>query len=70
MTSLALLYAILAHRPPPFVVLDEVDAALDEANSRKSLRILKELSQKVQCIVISHMSQYQTHHHVSSMNSS
>jgi chromosome segregation protein len=54
LTSLALLYAILAYRPPPFIVLDETDAALDETNSRKTLEILKNLSKDVQCILISH----------------
>ena len=54
LTSLALLLAILKVQQPPFIVLDEVDAALDEANSRKFVVALKELSKTTQCIVITH----------------
>ena len=34
LTSLALLFAIISHNPPPFAILDEVEAALDEANPK------------------------------------
>ncbi|HLD21546.1 MAG TPA: AAA family ATPase, partial [Patescibacteria group bacterium] len=54
LVSIALLCAIIAHNPSPFVVLDEVEAALDEENSEKLVAILKELSQKTQIIVITH----------------
>ncbi|MDZ7798902.1 MAG: chromosome segregation SMC family protein [Patescibacteria group bacterium] len=54
LSSIALVCAILANNPSPFVVLDEVDAALDEANSLKFSSILEELSQKSQFIVITH----------------
>ncbi|TXH01738.1 MAG: hypothetical protein E6P95_01290 [Candidatus Moraniibacteriota bacterium] len=54
LTSLALLFAIIAHNPPPFAVLDEVEAALDEANSRRFSRMLNELSQHTQFIAITH----------------
>lgn len=54
LTSLALLLAILEVQQPPFLVLDEVDAALDEANSYRFASILKEKSGATQCIVISH----------------
>ncbi len=54
LTSLALLFAIIAHNPPPFAILDEVEAALDEANSRRFSKILGELSQKTQFIAITH----------------
>lgn len=54
LTSLALLFAIIAHNPPPFAVLDEVEAALDEANSRRFGRILQELSGNTQFIAITH----------------
>ena len=54
MTSIALLSAILALNPPPFVVLDEVDAALDESNSARFASILQELSNRTQFIVITH----------------
>ena len=54
LTSLALLFAIIAHNPPPFAVLDEVEAALDEANSRRFSRIIQELSNNTQFIIITH----------------
>ena len=54
MTSLALLFAILSVNPAPFVVLDEVDAALDEANTKKFLKIINELSHSTQFIFITH----------------
>jgi len=54
LTSQALLFAIIANNPPPFAVLDEVEAALDEANSRRLGRILTELSHQTQFILITH----------------
>ena len=54
LTSIALLSAILATFPSPFVVLDEVDAALDEANSIRFAKILGTLSSKTQFITITH----------------
>lgn len=54
LTSLALLFAVISHNPPPFSVLDEVEAALDEANSKRFGRILSELSQNTQFVIISH----------------
>ena len=54
MTSVALLCAIMASNPSPFVVLDEVDAALDEANSIRYADILEKLAEKTQFIVITH----------------
>jgi chromosome segregation protein len=54
MTSLALICAIIESNPAPFVVMDEVDAALDEANSEKFGAILQELSYKTQFVVITH----------------
>ena len=54
LTSIALLFAIISFNPPPFAVLDEVEAALDEANSRRFGRILQELSGETQFIAISH----------------
>jgi len=54
LTSLALLFAIISHNPPPFSILDEVEAALDEANSKRFSRILTELSKDTQFVIISH----------------
>jgi len=54
LTSLALLFAIISHNPPPFAVLDEVEAALDEANSKRFGRIIQELSGDTQFVIITH----------------
>jgi chromosome segregation protein len=54
LTSIALLFAMAVVNPPPFIVLDETDAALDEANSRKYGDALKELAKKSQLILITH----------------
>lgn len=54
LTAIALICAIISANPSPFVVLDEVDAALDEANSERLARILDDLSNKTQFIVITH----------------
>ncbi len=54
LTAVALIFAILEVSPPPFCVLDEVDAMLDEANVRRFRRALEALSQKTQFIIITH----------------
>jgi chromosome segregation protein len=54
LTSIALICAIMATNPSPFVVLDEVDAALDESNSRKYADILNTLADRTQFVVITH----------------
>lgn len=54
LTSIALLFAMSQVNPPPFLVLDETDAALDEANSRKYGDMLEKLSHKSQLIVVTH----------------
>ncbi len=54
LTSIALLFAISQVNPPPFLVLDETDAALDEANSRKYGDMLENLSRYSQLIVVTH----------------
>lgn len=54
LVSIALLFAITATNPPPFLVMDETDAALDEANSQKYAAILQELAKKTQLILITH----------------
>lgn len=54
LTSIALLFAIAQVNPPPFMVLDETDAALDEANSRKYGDMIENLSKLSQLLVITH----------------
>ncbi len=54
LTAIALICAIISANPSPFVVLDEVDAALDEANSERLVKILDDLSNKTQFIIITH----------------
>lgn len=54
LTSIALLFAMSFVNPPPFLVLDETDAALDEANSQRYGAMLRNLSNKTQLIVITH----------------
>jgi len=54
LTAIALLFAILNTRPVPFVILDEVEAALDEANVQRYSDYLKKLSSDTQFIVITH----------------
>jgi len=54
LASIALICAVIANNPSPFVILDEVDAALDEANSQRFSGIISELSHKTQFIVITH----------------
>lgn len=54
LTAVALLFAMLEVRPVPFCVLDEVDAALDEANIGRFTEALRELAAATQFIVITH----------------
>ena len=54
LTAIALLFALLEVRPAPFCVLDEVDAALDEANVGRFVGALKDLAQRTQFVVITH----------------
>ena len=54
LTTIALLIALLDAYPSPFVVLDEVDAALDESNSIRFAKILGTLSDRTQFITITH----------------
>ncbi len=54
LTSIALLFAVSQVNPPPFIILDETDAALDEANSRKYGDMIANLSKYSQLILITH----------------
>ncbi|MBI2100819.1 MAG: AAA family ATPase [Candidatus Vogelbacteria bacterium] len=54
LTSIALLFALSRVHPPPFMILDETDAALDEANSRKYGDMVEALAKETQLILITH----------------
>ncbi len=54
LTSVALLFALLSVNPAPICVLDEVDAALDEANVDRFVDTLRELCERSQFIIVSH----------------
>ncbi|MCG8586324.1 MAG: AAA family ATPase, partial [Pirellulales bacterium] len=54
LTCIALLLAIFRSRPSPFCVLDEVDAALDEANIGRFIDVLNEFTSWTQFIVVTH----------------
>lgn len=54
LTSIALIFAMSSVNPPPFLVLDETDAALDEANSRRYGEMITALSEKSQLALITH----------------
>lgn len=54
LTSIALLFALSQVNPPPFLVLDETDAALDEANSQKYGDMIENLAKQTQLMVVTH----------------
>jgi chromosome segregation protein len=54
LTAVALLVAIFKARPSPFYVMDEVEAALDDANLGRLLEIFRELREDSQLIVVTH----------------
>lgn len=54
LVSIAALFALISISPPPFLVLDEIDAALDENNSRRFASLIKEFSNKTQFIIVTH----------------
>ena len=54
MTAVALVFALLKASPTPFCVMDEVDAALDEANISRLRELLEELSEDTQFVLITH----------------
>ena len=54
LSAIALLFAILKMKPTPFCILDEIEAALDDANVYRYAEFLKEFSENIQFIVITH----------------
>ena len=54
LTSIALIFAMSSVNPPPFLMLDETDAALDESNSRRYGDMVEALSKKSQLAIITH----------------
>src|SRR5258705_2517007 len=54
MVAVALLFAIYMVRPSPFCILDEVDAAMDEGNINRFVRVLDRFVQQSQFIIITH----------------
>ena len=61
LVSIALLFAMSAITPPPFMVLDETDAPLDESNARKYGAMLKRLSEHSKLLVITHNRETMNH---------
>jgi len=57
LTAMALIFASFLIRPTPFCVLDEIDAPLDEENTLRFTRVLRELASRTQFIVITHCKQ-------------
>ena len=54
LTALALLCATLEVKPTPFCVLDEIDASLDETNTRRFMQVISRLAEQTQFIIITH----------------
>lgn len=54
LVSIAALFALISVSPPPFLVLDEVDAALDEKNTKRFADVVKDFSQKTQFLLVTH----------------
>jgi len=54
LTAVALLFALLKVNPSPFCLLDEIDAAFDDANVKRVADLLKEFAQEIQFLVITH----------------
>ncbi len=53
-TALAFIFTLMRQTPPPFCIMDEVDATLDDSRADAFIALLSEMSQQFQCLVISH----------------
>ena len=54
LVSMAALFALISVNPPPFLVLDEIDSALDDRNAQRFAELIKKFSEKTQFIIITH----------------
>ncbi len=54
LVGIAALFALISVSPPPFLVLDEIDAALDERNARRFAELLKSFSKQTQFVLVTH----------------
>jgi chromosome segregation protein len=54
LVALALVFAMLRVHPSPFCIFDEVEAALDDANTRRFTTLLRDLAQQTQVLIITH----------------
>ncbi len=54
LVSIAALFALVSVSPPPFLVLDEVDAALDDENTRRFSELVRDFSGKTQFVIVTH----------------
>ena len=54
LVGIAALFALISVSPPPFLVLDEIDAPLDERNARRFSEMLREFSKQTQFVVVTH----------------
>ena len=54
LVSLAALFALISVSPPPFLVLDEIDAPLDEENARRFSELVKDFSKRSQFVIVTH----------------
>jgi chromosome segregation protein len=54
MTAAALIFALIEIKPAPFYLLDEVDAALDDANIERFCQLVREFAAKSQMLIVTH----------------
>ncbi len=54
LVSIAALFALISVSPPPFLIMDEVDAALDERNARRFADLIKDFAKKTQFLIVTH----------------